>query len=46
MSTFVQDDSIEGTTTSIIEIAARAPLYAYNTDLSNISRYSYVKVKK
>ena len=42
MATFIQDDSIQGTTSSIIEIFSGIPLYAYNTNLSSLSSYSYL----
>ena len=40
MATFVQDDSIQGTTTIITEIAATAPVYAYTSDLNSLSTYT------
>jgi hypothetical protein len=37
MSTFIQDDSIQGTSTVITEMAATAPIYAYTIDLNSLS---------
>ncbi len=36
MSTFVQDDSKQGTSTVITEMAATAPIYAYTRDLIEV----------
>jgi len=44
MSTFIQDDSIQGTTTTITEVVLGGPLYAYNTNLSSLSSYSYLNI--
>ena len=44
MATFVQDDSIQGTTTIITEIAATAPVYAYTSDLNSLSTNSILGI--
>ena len=44
MVIFIQDDSIQGTTSSIIEVFSGIPLYAYNTNLSSLSSYSYLNI--
>ncbi len=36
MASFVQDDSIQGTTTTITDISATTPVYAFTTDLNSL----------
>ncbi len=35
MASFVQDDSIQGTTTTITDISATTPVYAFTSNIEN-----------
>jgi hypothetical protein len=41
---FNSDDSVQGTITSITSTPLGINIYAYNTDLSNLSTYSKLKI--
>ena len=41
---FIADDSIQSTTTTISGSSTYIPVYAYNTNLSSLSSYSYLSI--
>ncbi len=43
---FSSDNSVQGTPTSIISTPLGINLYAYNTNLSSLSSYSYLNISE